>query len=102
MNSSEAELQVLSVEFFAAKDSGEMMMTVPWNCGLKEATTLRVADLFIVAMRGQSVLPIDLPSLDEECKARLIGYAERGKALPVAEFSALGLRDAYFLNVVIA
>lgn len=102
MSASETDQPAMSVEIFAAKDSGELVMAVPWKCGLKEATVLRVADTFLIAMRNQSVLPIDLPPVSEEVKARLVDVANRGKQLTVGEFSALGLVDGYFLNLVVA
>lgn len=101
MNDREAVQPFLPVEFFAAKDSGVMVMTVPKRCGLQDGDTLRITGTDLLVMRDKSVLPVDLPAVSESIKERLAGLASLGKPLPVGEFSALGLVNAYFLNVVV-
>ena len=97
---------VLSVEVFAAKDSAGVltgvMMTVPCRCGLKQADSLRIDGPTVMAMRERTILPIDFASLTAEVRANLISLAQSGQRLAVAEFTALGMLDAYFLNVVVA
>ena len=56
----------------------------------------------MLAMRDRSVLPIDFPPLDETGRERLLAWSAAGRQLPVAEFAARGLYDAYFLDLVIA
>lgn len=94
---------VLSIEVFAAKDSAGtftgLMVSVPPRCGLKEADTLRLTGLRVVAMRGRSALPISIPDLSEDSRAKFVSLAASGQRLAVAEFMVLGLFDAYFLNV---
>lgn len=92
---------VLPVEIFAAKDNGELFIAVPCKCGLKQADTLRVKGLVVVALKDRSILPIDLPELTEESRGRLLNFAAKGKQIPVGEFMARGLFDAYFLDLVV-
>lgn len=103
MAKARAQDDVLSVEVFAAKDSDGkftgLMMTVPPRCGLKQADTLRVSGLAVVAMRKNVVLSVDLPNLSESSCAHFAELARSGQRLAVAEFKALGLLDAYFLDV---
>ena len=97
--------KLLSVEIFAAKDSGgegrDCFMAVPLRCGLAEADSLRIDGLLMVALRQKSIMPIDFPPLTESMREKLIAWATRGKPLPVVEFMARGLYDAYYLNVMV-
>lgn len=94
---------VLSVEVFAAKDSAGMpagvMLSAPCKCGLNQADTLRIDGLVMMAVRDRSILPIDLPNLTEQSRAGLLILARLGQRLAVAEFTALGMLDAYFLKL---
>ena len=93
----------LSVEVFAAKDSGgrltSLMMSVPCQCGLKEADTLRIDGFVMLAMRGVAVLSVDLPALSVESRADFLAWADAGQRLTVGEFKASGMLDSYFLNL---
>lgn len=97
---------LLSIEVFAAKDSegadADMFMAVSCKCGLREAEALRIDGLSMVAVQHKSIMPIDFPPLDESVRGKLVAWAKTGKPLPVAEFMARGLYDAYFVNVVVA
>lgn len=97
----ETESGVLSVEYFAAKDGAVLVMMVPCKCGLNQADTLRIDGISLSALRNQSILPIDLPSLTESVRAKLVALSRRGEQLSVGEFMARGLFDSYSLNVVI-
>lgn len=96
---------VLSVEVFAAKDSAGaltgVMMTVPCRCGLKQADSLRIDGHTVMAMRERTILPIDFAALSAEVRSNLISLAQSGQRLAVAEFTAIGMLDAYFLNLVV-
>lgn len=96
------EEEILSVEFFAAKDGTGIFMAVPKYSGLKEANILRVDRLKVFAMKDENILPIDFPELTEGVRDQLLQLQARGKPLNVAEFTARGLMDAYKLNLVIA
>ena len=96
---------VLSVEFFAAKDSdgkleGLVVMAVPRRCGLMDGDTLRIDGLSMLAMRDRSVLPIDFATLTEKAVSFLTALVKEERRLAVGEFTPLGLVDAYFVNVV--
>lgn len=94
---------VLSLEFFSAADAAGrsiMAMAVPCRCGLKQADTLRISGLVMVAMQARSILPVDFPELTEGVRTKLVALARNGERLAVGEFTALGLLDAYFLNVL--
>lgn len=97
---------VLSAEIFAAKDSQgrvtDVFMSVPCHSGLKQADSLRVDYLSLIAMRDSTVLAVDLPGLTPECHQILTEMSRRGFQLAVAEFTSLGLFDAYFLNLLVA
>jgi hypothetical protein len=95
--------QVLPVEVFAAKDivgnvTG-VMLSAPCRSGLKQADTLRVDGSLMLAIRQRSILPIDLPSLSADNQTLLRELAAAGQRLAVAEFTPLGLLDAYFLTL---
>ncbi len=92
---------MLSVEYFAAKDQLGLIMTVPSKCGLKQADTLRIEGLSMVALQEQAILPIELPDLTESVRAKLEALSAKGYQLPVGEFVARGLVDAYSLRIVI-
>lgn len=83
----------------AAGGFGGAMLSVPARCGLKQADTLQIHEDRMFAIRRRSVLPIDLPKLTAQSRASLIAHAAGGQRLPVAEFTPLGLLDAYFLNL---
>lgn len=91
------------MEVFTAKDAtggaSGVMLSVPPRCGLKQADTLQVDKDRMFAIRRRSVLPLDLPRLTEQSRTSLIAHAAQGQRLPVAEFTALGLLDAYFLDL---
>lgn len=97
----EIKSDILSVEYFAAKDNLGLIMMVPKKCGLKQADTLRIDGLSMVAIKNRSILPIDLPALTNSVRERLVALSVKGYQLPVGEFMARGLFDAYSLNVVI-
>lgn len=105
MERSLSDDQVLSVEVFAAKDSDGtltgIILAVPRTCGLKRADTLRIDGLSVLAMESRSVLPLDLPHLSQQSREDMLTLARAGKRLVVGEFSALGLLDAYYLDLVI-
>lgn len=95
--------EVLSFEVFSsADDAGRsvLMMAVPCRCGLRQADVLRISGLVMVAMRARSILPVDFPLLSDGVRAKLVALAERGEKLAVGEFTALGLFDSYFLDVL--
>lgn len=96
---------LLSVEVFAAKDSDAadagLFLAVSCKCGLWEADTLRIDGLSMVALQRKSIMPIDFPPLTASVREKLVGWAASGKPLPVAEFMARGLYDAYYLDVVV-
>ena len=100
-----AESASLAVEVFAAKDSAGalmgLMMAVPCRCGLNRADSLRIDGHTVMAMREQTILPIDFAALTDEVRSNLTALAQSGQRLAVAEFTALGMLDAYFLNVVV-
>ena len=89
------------MEVFAAKDFRGFFLSAPARCGLKQADTLSVSAkrLSVMAMHGNTVLDLDLPDLTPESLAKLQELEKAGGRLAVAEFSPLGLFDAYFLNV---
>jgi hypothetical protein len=94
---------MIPIEVFAAKDEAGallgVMLTAPSNSGLRQADTLRVVGLRVVAIRQRSILSIDLPSLDDESLGYLREAARRGGRVAIAEFTPLGLADSYMLNV---
>ena len=96
---------LLSVEVFAAKDSAGtltgVMMAVPCRCGLKQADSLRIDGFSMMAMREQTILPIDFSTLTSDVRSNLKTLAQSGQPLAVAEFTAIGLLDAYFLKLVV-
>lgn len=95
----------LSFETFAAKDaSGRLsglVLVVPPKCGLKQADSLRVDGNTFLALSARSVLPLDFSGLTPSALESVLEFAELGKPLPVAEFTASGLLDSYFLNLVV-
>lgn len=90
-----------SMEVFAAKDlSGALqgvLLSVPVDCGLKHADTLRIHGTRLLAMERLSILPIDFPELDEASLRDLVETAERYGVIAVGEFTPLGLADSYLL-----
>lgn len=101
MQIKEPSQNTVSLEIFAAKDSDQIMLSVPLKCGLKNADTIYIKDKHMVAMRNNSILPIDFPELSETIKNTLVGFSRSDRELPVGEFLSVGLVDAYFLKVVI-
>ncbi len=93
------------MEVFAAKDSSgvvvNVLLSAPRRCGLRQADTLRVDGLRMQAMGRRSVLPVELPDLKPASRIDLLALANSGRTLTVAEFSPLGMYDAYTLNVEI-
>lgn len=93
----------IPVEVFAAKDcTGNLtgvMLAVPCRCGLKQADALRVDGMRLLAIRDRSILPIDLPDLQEQTRNDLVAMALTNTRLAVGEFTPLGLFDAYFLKL---
>lgn len=93
-------------ESFAAKDSdGELaglMLSVPHNCGLAQADSLRISGQTLLAVRNHSVLPLDFAKLTHEARADLFSLAVTGQRVAVAEFTAIGLVNAYFLKLIVA
>lgn len=92
---------VVSVEYFAAKDNAGLIMMVPQRCGLSNASSLKIDGLSMVAMKGGDVLPIGMPNITSELRDKLVYIASQGSKLHVGEFTARGLVDAYSLDVVI-
>lgn len=92
----------VAVEIFAAKglDTTGLFMAVSRRCGLSEADTLMLNGNRLLAMRQQTILPIDFPLLNDTVRARVESVVHAGGQLTVSEFSACGLYDAYFLNLV--
>lgn len=97
---------MIPIEVFAAKDpSGALqgiMMTAPVGCGLKQADTLRIHGTRLLALQQRSILPIDLPEVDEVSLKHLIETAKLSGELAVGEFTALGLADSYLLALEVA
>lgn len=91
----------VSATFFAAKDAPGITMVVPKHSGLKEANILRVDGLKAFAMKDENVLPIDFPDLTPAIRDKLMELKARERKLPVSEFTARGLLDAYRLELVI-
>lgn len=93
----------LPVEVFAAKNSSgvvvDVMLAVPRRCGLRQADTLRVDGLRMQAIGRHSILPIELPNLKAKTRDDLLALVGSGRPLTVAEFSPLGLFDAYILKL---
>lgn len=87
--------QGVPIEVFMS-DKG-VCLSVPRGCGLEHADALRV-DVdrrSLVAMRGGSELPIELPALSEaHCKA-LVNAGE----VAIGEFIVQGVVSAYCLPV---
>jgi len=96
---------LLSMEVFAAKDLDgqivDLFVSVPRLCGLKHADTLLVDGLTIIAMQARTMLPLDMADLSTEAREKLAFWARSGHRLAVAEFTALGLLDAYFLGLTV-
>lgn len=94
---------MISVEVFAAKDpSGALLgilLSVPVDCGLKQADTLRIHASRLFAMEQLSILPIDFPELDEASVQDLTETAKRHGVVAVGEFTPLGLADSYLLTL---
>ncbi|ART61526.1 hypothetical protein CBP36_21420 (plasmid) [Acidovorax carolinensis] len=92
---------MISVEIFAAKDGAGsiqgVMLAAPVGCGLKQADTLRVHGTRLIALDNRSMLPIDLPVLNEAACKDLEAAISRGEGIVVGEFTALGLADSYLL-----
>lgn len=93
--------EVISVEYFAAKDNSGLIMAVPKRCGLNKASSLEIKGLAMVAMSDGRILPIDMPQLTVELREKLVNIASRGLKLHVGEFMARGCFDAYSLELVI-
>lgn len=95
---------LLSFESFAAKDANGhlagLMLSVPHGCGLEQADTLRVNGLTVLAMRNQSVLPLDFANLMPATRADFLALSKTGQRIAVAEFTAIGLANAYFLKLL--
>ncbi len=94
---------MIPVEIFAAKDSSgtlqDVMLSVPVNCGLKYADSLRIQGRRLLALDQQTILPIDLPLLEATHVEDLVATATRHGQIAVAEFTALGLFDNYLLKL---
>ncbi len=97
---------VLSFETFAAKDiHGRLegfMLVVPPRCGLKQADSLRLSGSTFLALHDRSVLPLTFAELTPAALMAVLDFSRQGKRLPVAEFTASGLLDSYFLTVVVS
>lgn len=92
---------MIPIEVFAAKDEvgayKGAMLAAPVGCGLKQADTLRIHGARLIALEARSMLPIDLPLLDETSRRALVEAAAREGTIAVGEFTALGLADSYML-----
>jgi hypothetical protein len=91
--------EIIPIEVFAAKDGAGVFIAAPLRCGLKNADTLRVSGLSMVAIKNESILPIDLPDLEERERRYLLKFADTGRPLSVGEFLASGLADSYLLRL---
>ncbi len=98
--------RMIPIEVFAAKDpSGALqgiMITVPVGCGLKQADTLRIHGTQLLPLERRSILPIDLPKVDEESLKDLLEMAKQGRPLAIGEFTAVGLADCYLVTLEVA
>lgn len=96
---------ILPFESFAAKDAeGQLvglMLSVPHGCGLEQADSLRVSGLSMLATRNHSVLPLDFANLTLTTLANFRALAKTGQRVAVAEFTAIGLANAYFLKLIV-
>lgn len=103
MTSPTLDAEELSVEFFVSEASdgsvAGVMMSVPSQCGLHTADSLRIDGTVMLAMQGGTVLPIDLPELSSANCLRLGELAASGQDLVVGEFTACGLANSYFLQL---
>lgn len=98
---------MISFEVFAAKDpeSGVlqgMLMSVPLNCGLSQADTLRLHGAQLLAIEKGTVLPIDFPPVDTATQRDFEETIRLHGSLVVAEFSARGIAENYLLKLVSA
>ena len=98
---------MISFEVFAAKDpeSGVLqgiLMSVPLNCGLSQADTLRLHDAQLLAIEKGTVLPVDFPPVDTATQKDLEETIRLHGAIVVAEFSARGIAENYLLKLVSA
>lgn len=93
----------LSLEVFAAKDTSgailAVMISAPRRCGLKQADTLRVDGMKLLALGKKTILPFILPPLDNASREALLYSARNKRPVPVGEFSPVGLFDAYSLTI---
>lgn len=91
-----SEQHVLSVEVCVSMYG--VALSVEHNCGLKQADSLAVSirRQAIEVRQAGSVLPLDFPSLSAAHCAALVAV----KNVPVGEFLAYGLKDAYQLRVI--
>lgn len=93
----------LPIEIFAAKDAAgaitAVMLAVPRRCGLKQAVALRLDGFKLVAVGPKTQLPFTFPELDQASREALLVSAQQKRMIPVAEFSPVGLFEAYLLPV---
>jgi hypothetical protein len=94
------EAGALSVEVLSGQGLG-IMMSVPCGCGLMQGDLLRVDGLTVIVMRLKKVLAIDFPVLSPAVRESLLSVAGSGQQLVVGEFTALGVSNCYWLNVLI-
>lgn len=95
---------MISFEVFAAKDSVtgallDILLTVPVNCGLHQADTLRLHGAQLLAIEKGSVLPIDFPPLDLVNQRAMEATLHSAGVIAVAEFCAMGMTDNYLLKL---
>ena len=98
---------MLSFEVFAAKDpvTGKLqgvLLSVPVDCGLAQADTLRLHGTRLLALEKGSVLPIDFPPLDDANLRHFEEVISTTGSIAVAEFTARGLADNYLLKLVVS
>lgn len=95
--------QPLSIELFVATSCGnakpQLFVSVPHKCGLSGANAIKLVDKNMLAMKDQSILPIVFTELSPGVASRLHKLGVEGHKLVVGEFSAVGLLDAYFLDI---
>lgn len=95
---------MISFEVFAAKDPASgllkgILISVPLNCGLAQADTLRLHGTQLLAIEKGTVLPIDFPPLDSVNQRDFEHTVCTAGVIVVAEFSALGIAENYLLKL---
>lgn len=96
----------LPIEVFAAKEEDgavkAVFVSVPRRCGLKHAVALHLEGSRLIALGHTSALPIQFPELDEHTQTILRSIAAKIDHVAIAEFSPVGLFDAYMLRLEVS